>query len=219
MPLNIQPEAGARVDYPLSNLLLSHPLLHQSLLWPKQLHRQLVVRRCKDVLKLVPNPVWLCFTGYWIPELTSSVDAIAISKIWNRLTHSLTGVVHFLCQSYQRLKFVRNPCRVCSEAWKWRELVCFTWRYPLGLAPLSVFHKETPRLSLLKNGPEAANWNVAQGGKERTLLLGFSASGPAGGTVGPLARGGDHIWKGKLLLATSHNELCQPISSAAGSHY
>ena len=131
---------------------------------------------------------------------------------------------HFLCQSYQRLKFDRNPCRVgpvFSEGWKWRELVWFslnailTWRYPLGLAPLSVFHKGTPHLSLLKNGPEAENWIVAQEGKERTLLLGFSASGPAAGTVGPLARGDDHIWKGSCywqlpIMSFGNQFLLQP---------
>ena len=62
------PEAGARVDYPLSNLLLSHPLLHQSLLWPKQLHRQLAVRRRKDVLKLVPHTQWLRLAHNRSPE-------------------------------------------------------------------------------------------------------------------------------------------------------
>ena len=52
------PEAGARVDYPVSDLLLPHSLLHQRLLRPKQLHRQLAVRRREDVLELVPHAKW-----------------------------------------------------------------------------------------------------------------------------------------------------------------
>ena len=59
-----RPEAGAGVDDPVANLLLSHPLLHQSFLAAKQLHGQLVVRWCEDVLQLVANPVWFSFTGH-----------------------------------------------------------------------------------------------------------------------------------------------------------
>ena len=58
------PEAGAGVDDPVSDLLLPDPLLHEGLLAAKQLHGQLVVCRGKDVLELVPHPVWLGLTGH-----------------------------------------------------------------------------------------------------------------------------------------------------------
>ena len=41
---------------PVAGSLLPHPLLHQRLLAPKQLHGQLVVGGRKDVLQLVAHP-------------------------------------------------------------------------------------------------------------------------------------------------------------------
>ena len=54
--------------YPVSRSLLSHSLLHESLLGPEQLHGQLVVGWGKDVLELVPHPALLSFTGQRAPD-------------------------------------------------------------------------------------------------------------------------------------------------------
>ena len=56
------PEAGAGVDDPVPCCFLTHPLLNESLLGPKQLHCQLVVCGLKYVLELVPDPSRL---GVW----------------------------------------------------------------------------------------------------------------------------------------------------------
>jgi hypothetical protein len=52
------PEAGAGVDDPLADVLLSHPLLHQSLFAAKQLHGQFVVCWGEYVLELISHPIW-----------------------------------------------------------------------------------------------------------------------------------------------------------------
>ena len=83
------------------------------------------------------------------------------SKFFSRV--DCMPACHFLCQSYNRLKIHAGLGRLWVKHKNGEnEDGNFTCTYPLGLAPLSVFHKGTPRLSLLKNGPEAKDCNVAE---------------------------------------------------------
>ena len=71
------PEARAGMDDPVTNCFLTHPLFHQSFFWAKQFHGQLIVCWCKNVLKLVPHPTWLGFTGDRVPRYV-------LLKLWSR---------------------------------------------------------------------------------------------------------------------------------------
>ena len=172
----------------MSDLLLSHPLFHQRLLRPEQLHRQLVVRRGEDVLQLVSHPIWFRFTWDWVPgqDWSDSGACLGIACF----SFFLYNCSAFLCNSLSL-----PGCIYLDWFFLWcpveGDVILLLWKMDLAKWKIENVHKcghESP---------------------ERTLLFGFSASHIVGGPPG--TRGGGHIWKGKLLLATFHNQLWQPI--------
>ena len=148
------PEAWAGVDDPVSDLLLSHPLFHQRLLRPEQLHRQLVVRRSEDVLQLVSHPIWLRFTWDRVPRQDWSDSGACLAVACFSFLFFFTIVLLFFLTAF------------------------ITWMYLSGLVLPLVFRRGRRHPSPLKNGPgEVKNWKCAQNVATRALrglcCLGF----------------------------------------------